>query len=151
MDTEHVHIDKQTPESYHALVAVATAVSKSARAAGLPRSLTELVNVRVSQINGCPSCLDVHHDRAVAAGVTEKQLATLSVWRDTELFDAREQAALRLAEITTTLPDHDTADREYARAREVLTDDELSAVIWVATAINAFNRVSILSRHPVRP
>lgn len=151
MDTEHVHIDKQTPESYHALVAVATAVSKSARAAGLPRSLTELVNVRVSQINGCPSCLDVHHDRAVAAGVTEKQLATLSVWRDTELFDAREQAALRLAEITTTLPDHDTADREYARAREVLTDDELSAVIWVATAINAFNRVSILSRHPVLP
>ncbi|HYO01848.1 MAG TPA: carboxymuconolactone decarboxylase family protein [Mycobacterium sp.] len=151
MDTEHVHIDKQTPESYHALVAVATAVSKSARAAGLPRSLTELVNVRVSQINGCPSCLDVHHDRAVAAGVTEKRLATLSVWRDTELFDAREQAALRLAEITTTLPDHDTADREYARAREVLTDDELSAVIWVATAINAFNRVSILSRHPVRP
>ncbi len=151
MDSEHVHIDKQTPESYHALVAVATAVSKSARAAGLPRSLTELVNVRVSQINGCPSCLDVHHDRAVAAGVTEKQLATLSVWRDAELFDAREQAALRLAEITTTLPDHDTADREYARARKVLTDDELSAVIWVATAINAFNRVSILSRHPVRP
>ncbi|KAA0098836.1 carboxymuconolactone decarboxylase family protein [Mycolicibacterium sp. P1-18] len=151
MDTQHVHIDKQTPDAYRAMVAVATAVTKSAREVGLSRSLTELVNVRVSQINGCPSCLEVHHARAVAAGVTDKQLATLSVWRDTELFDDREQAALRLAEITTTLPDHDTAEREYARAREVLTDDELSAVIWVATAINAFNRVSILSRHPVRP
>ena len=62
-----------------------------------------------------------------------------------------DRAALRLAEITTTLPDHDTAEREYARAREDLTDDELSSVVWVATAINAFNRVSILSRHPVRP
>jgi alkylhydroperoxidase family enzyme len=75
----------------------------------------------------------------------------VSQWRETELFDEREQAALRLAEITTTLPDHDTAEREYARARGVLTEDELSAVVWVAIAINAFNRVSILSRHPVKP
>jgi alkylhydroperoxidase family enzyme len=67
------------------------------------------------------------------------------------LFDEHQQAALRLAEITTTLPHHDTAEREYARARKIFTDDELSAVIWVATAINAFNRVSILSRHPVKP
>jgi hypothetical protein len=53
--------------------------------------------------------------------------------------------------ITTSLPDHDTSEREYARDRAVLTDDEVSAVIWIAIAINAFNRVSILSRHPVRP
>ena len=151
MDTEHIHIDKQSPEAYQALVGVSTAVARTAHNAGLPRTLVELVNVRVSQINGCPSCLEVHNRRAVAAGVTDKQLATLSVWRDTELFDEHQQAALRLAEITTTLPDHDTAEREYARARKVFTDDELSAVIWVATAINAFNRVSILSRHPVKP
>ncbi len=151
MDTEHLHIDKQSPEAYSSLVAVSTAVAETAKKAGLSRRLVEMVNVRVSQINGCPSCLEVHHRRADTAGVTDKQLATLSVWRDTELFDAREQAALRLAEITTTLPDHDTAEREYTRARKVLDDDELSAVIWVATAINAFNRVSILSRHPVRP
>lgn len=151
MDTDHVHIDKQTPKAYKSLVAVSTAVAGTAKDAGLPRSLIELVNVRVSQLNGCPSCLDIHHRRAVEAGVTDKQLAILSAWRDTELFDDREQAALRLAEITTTLPDQDTADREYSRARTVLTDDELSAVIWVATAINAFNRVSILSRHTVKP
>lgn len=151
MDTEHVHIDKQSPDAYKSLVGVSTAIVGTAKDAGLSRTLVELINVRVSQINGCPSCLEVHHRKAVTVGVTDKQLATLSVWRDTELFDEREQAALRLAEITTTLPDHDTADREYARARKILTDDELSAVIWVATTINAFNRVSILSRHPVRP
>ncbi|TFV61561.1 carboxymuconolactone decarboxylase family protein [Mycobacterium sp. PS03-16] len=151
MDSRHVHIDKQSPAAYKALIGVSTSVTTLARESGLPRTLVELVNVRVSQLNGCPSCLDVHHRRADEAGVTAKQLATLSVWRDTELFDEREQAALRLAEITTTLPDHDTAEREYARAREVLNEDEVSAVIWVATAINAFNRVSILSRHTVRP
>ena len=122
--------------------------SAAAKEAALPRTLVELVNVRVSQINGCPTCLEVHHRRAVAAGVTDKQLATLPVWRDTELFDEREQAALRLAEITTTLPDHDTAERESALARAVLTDDELSAVIWGAITINAFNRVSILEQAP---
>jgi AhpD family alkylhydroperoxidase len=151
VETQHIHIDKQSPAAYKAMVGVSTAVIATAKDAGLPRNLVELVNVRCSQINGCPSCLEVHYAKAEAAGVTTKQLATLSVWRDTDLFDEREQAALRLAEITTTLPDHDTAEREYGRARTALTDDELSAVIWVATAINAFNRVSILSRHPVRP
>ncbi|MET0475214.1 MAG: carboxymuconolactone decarboxylase family protein [Mycobacterium sp.] len=151
MDTEHLHIDKHSPAAYASLVGLSTAVMTTAKEAGLSRELVELVNVRVSQINGCPSCLEVHHRRAATAGVTDKQLATLQVWRDTELFDEREQAALRLAELTTTLPDHDTAEREYSRARKVLTDDELSAIIWVATTINAFNRVSILSRHPVRP
>jgi AhpD family alkylhydroperoxidase len=148
---EHLDIAKQTPSAYQSLVAVSTTIGAVARDAALSRRLVELINVRVSQLNGCPSCLEVHHRRAVAAGVTDKQLATLSVWRDVELFDEREQAALRLAEITTTLPDHDTAEREYARARAVLTDDELSAVIWVAITINAFNRVSILSRHTVKP
>ena len=151
MDTEHLHIDQQTPAVYASLVGVSKAVASAATDAGLSRRLVELINVRVSQLNGCPSCLEVHHRRAVTAGVTDKQLATLSVWRDTELFDERERAALRLAEITTSLPDHDTAEREYARARKALTDDELSAVVWVAIAIGAFNRVSILSRHPVKP
>ena len=151
MPAEHLHIDKQSPSAYQSLVGVSTAVAATAKESALPRTVVELVNVRVSQINGCPTCLGVHHRRALAAGVTDKQLATLPVWRDTELFDDREQAALRLAEITTTLPDHDTAEREYARARAVLTDEELSAVIWVAIAINAFNRVSILSRHTVKP
>lgn len=151
METEHIHIDKQSPAAYRALIGVATAVSDTAAHAGLSRALVELVNVRVSQLNGCPSCLEIHTRKAIAAGVTDKQLATLPAWRGTELFDERERAALRLAEITTTLPDHDTAEREYARARKILGDDELSAIVWVATAINAFNRVSILSRHTVRP
>jgi AhpD family alkylhydroperoxidase len=151
VETQHVHIDKQSPIAYKALLGVSSTVTTVAKEAGLDRSLVELVNVRVSQINGCPSCLELHHRRAETAGVSAKQLATVSVWRDTELFDERERAALRLAEIATTLPDHDTAEREYARARAVLTDDEVSAVVWVATTINAFNRVSILSRHTVRP
>ena len=151
MEIQHVHVDKQSPAVYKAMIGVATSATALARDAGLTRGLVELINVRVSQISGCATCLDVHVRKADAAGVTSRQLATLSQWRETDLFDDRERAALRLAEITATLPDHDTAEREYARARAVLTDDEVSAVVWVAIAIGAFNRVSILSRHPVRP
>lgn len=149
--TAHVLIDKQSPQAYKAMVGVSLAVAAEAKEAGLSRAVVELINIRVSQINGCPSCLEIHYRRAENAGVSAKKIATLSVWRDTDLFDDRERAALRLAEITTTLPEHDAAEREYARARATLTDDEISAVIWVATAMNSFNRISILSRHPVRP
>ncbi len=150
MTGSHIFIDKQTPEAYRALGGVATSVSAAAHDADLPRILVELINLRVSQINGCAFCLELHSRRAIAAGETVQRIATLPAWRDTELFDATERAALRLAEICTELPAHDLQEVEYDRARATLTDDQISAVIWVAITINAFNRVSILSRHPVR-
>ncbi len=150
MTDSHVYVDKQSPDVYRALGGVASAVAVAAHDAGVPRILVELINLRVSQINGCAFCLELHSRRAIAAGETVARIATLPAWRDTELFDASERAALRLAEICTELPAHDVAEVDYARARETLTDDQISAVVWVSIAINAFNRVSILSRHPVR-
>lgn len=107
----HVHIDKQSPHAYRTLVAVATAVSKTAAEAGLSPALVELINTRVSLINGCPSCLEIHHRRAVKAGVTDKQLATLRAWRDTELFSERTgRAAARRDH-------HDAARPRHRRTR----------------------------------
>ncbi|MET8878530.1 N-acetyltransferase [Nocardia sp. NPDC004604] len=146
-----VFMDKQTPEAFRALNTVASTVRAAGAAAGLDRKLIELINVRVSQINGCAYCLDVHHRAAVAAGATDRELAVLPAWDRTELYTPQERAALALAELTTTLPDEATMDREYARAREHLSDDQVSAILWIATTIGAFNRVSILSKHPVRP
>ncbi len=120
MDTEHVHVDKQSPAAYKSLVGVSTADR------GRWRPRTRACPARSSSwsTSGCRSSTAARRAwrsttaRPSRQGVTDKQLATLSVWRDTELFDERERAALRLAEITTTLPDHDTADREYARAQK---------------------------------
>ncbi|MFD5325220.1 carboxymuconolactone decarboxylase family protein [Streptomyces sp. NPDC127092] len=145
-----IYLDKQNPAAYRALLATAETVRKTAAEAGLDRVLVELVNLRVSQLNGCASCLDVHTRAALRAGETTRRLGVLAAWRDTELFTARERAALALAEATTHPEQADAQDRAYAEARQVLSDDELSAVIWVAITINAFNRVSILSKHPVR-
>ncbi|KUJ68554.1 carboxymuconolactone decarboxylase [Streptomyces albus subsp. albus] len=145
-----VYLDKQSPAAYQALTKTADTVRAAAAEAGLDRVLVELVNLRVSQLNGCAYCLDVHTRAALRAGETTRRLGVLAAWRDTELFTAQERAALALAEATTHPSDALAQERAYAAAREVLDDDELSAVIWVAITINAFNRVSILSRHPVR-
>ncbi|GHA90183.1 carboxymuconolactone decarboxylase family protein [Streptomyces termitum] len=147
---QRIYLDKQSPDAYRALVRTAEAVRTTASEAGLDRILVELVNLRVSQLNGCASCLDVHTRAALRAGETTRRLGVLAAWRDTELFTPRERAALALAEATTHPSDAGAQERAYAEAREVLDDDALSAVIWVAIAINAFNRVSILSKHPVR-
>ncbi|MFE1953968.1 carboxymuconolactone decarboxylase family protein [Streptomyces sp. NPDC059524] len=146
-----VFVDKQSPKAYHALVQTSDAVRTTAADAGLDRILVELVNLRVSQINGCAYCLHVHTRAALRAGETTQRLGVLAAWRDTEVFTERERAALALAEATTTPADGAAQDAAYAQARAVFTDDELSAVVWVAITINAFNRVSILSKHPVRP
>ncbi|GAA2313650.1 carboxymuconolactone decarboxylase family protein [Streptomyces kunmingensis] len=145
-----VYIDKQSPKAYHALVQTSEAVRATAADAGLDRQLVELVNLRVSQINKCAFCLDVHTRAALRAGESTQRLDTLAAWRDTELFTERERAALALAEATTVPADDAAQESAYAAARRVLGDDEISAVIWVALTINAFNRVSILSKHPVR-
>ncbi|MCX4912972.1 carboxymuconolactone decarboxylase family protein [Streptomyces sp. NBC_00687] len=146
-----VFVDKQSPKAYHALVETSEAVRAVAAEAGLDRVLVELVNLRVSQINGCAFCLDVHTRAALRAGDSARRLGVLAAWRETELFTDRERAALALAEATTEPTNGGAQDTAYAAARRVLSDDEISAVIWVAITINAFNRVSVLSRHPVRP
>lgn len=146
-----VLIDKQSPEVYRAMIEVARAVRKAAQDAGLDRTLVELVNIRVSQINGCAYCLHVHVRDALRAGETAQRLAVLPAWRDTTLFSPREQAALTLAESLTALPDARTQDQDYADARAHLSPEELSVVSWIAISMNAFNRVSVVSRHRVLP
>ncbi|MFG3206690.1 carboxymuconolactone decarboxylase family protein [Streptomyces sp. NPDC048192] len=145
-----VFVDKQSPRAYQALTRTAEDVRAVAADAGLDRRLVELINLRVSQINGCAYCLNVHTRAALRAGESTQRLGVLPAWRDTELFSARERAALALAEATTNPADIVGQQDAYDAARQALTDDEISAVVWVAITINAFNRVSIMSKHPVR-
>src|SRR5690606_33928650 len=110
----------------------------------------ELLNVRVSQINECAFCLNLHRRLAIEAGEEDRRLVVLPAWRETELFSDEERAALGLVESITQLPSD--LDRTYAEdvARAVLGDAAYSAVAWIAITMNTFNRISITSHHPVR-
>jgi AhpD family alkylhydroperoxidase len=148
--TQHIFLDKQHPVVWRALNGLGLKVREAAEAAGIDRRTIELLYVRTSQINGCAYCLDMHVGDAVKAGETAQRLAVLPAWRDTALFTGKERAALALTESITELPDHRTREHEEAYARQHLSADEFSAVSWLAITVNAFNRVSIISHHPVR-
>ena len=145
-----IFIDKQSPKAFHALVQNSEAVSATAAEAGLERTTVELINLRVSQLNGCAYCLDLHTRKALRAGESPQRLGVLAAWRNAEVFTPVERAALGLAEATTDPTNNDAQTSAYEAAREALSEDQISAAIWVAITIGAFNRVSIMSGHPVR-
>jgi AhpD family alkylhydroperoxidase len=149
MSAERPYIDKEHPEVYRAMVKAAAASRAAANAAGLGDDLIEMINIRVSQINGCPTCLSIHLPRARRAGVEQSTLDVLSAWREVALFTDEQRAAFELAESLTVIDP--TVDRQAVNARAAahLTTAQISAVEWTATLINAFNRISIASGHPV--
>ncbi len=148
--TLHIFLDKQHPAVWRALNGLGLKVREAAEDAGISRKTIELLYVRTSQINGCAYCLDMHVADAVKAGETPQRLAVLPAWRETALFTAKERAALALTESITDIPDLPIREHAEGYAREHLSVEEFSAVSWLAITINAFNRVSITSHHPVR-
>lgn len=145
------YLDKSDPASWKAVGGLSAAAMTAAQDAGLDDQLVELVNLRVSQLNGCAYCLDVHTRRATAAGLEAQRLGLLAAWEDADVYTARERAALRLAETVTRLPDGEDRDAAMLLTHADLTDAQFSAVQWLAITMNVTNRISVLSHHPVRP
>lgn len=110
---------------------------------GLEHSLLELVKTRVSQINGCAYCLDMHTKDARAAGETEQRLYLLSAWRETRFFSPRERAALAWAEAVTQLGGHGVPDAVYDEARAQFDEKALVDLTLAIVAINGWNRLAI--------
>ncbi|WP_394216646.1 carboxymuconolactone decarboxylase family protein [Brachybacterium vulturis] len=144
------YLDKAHPEVYRAMLQAATASRKASREAGLSDGLLELVNIRVSQINGCRACLSIHVPAARTSGVDQLKIDVLPAWREAEVFDELERSALLLAESLTVIDPAMDRHEIARRAGEHLTAEQISAVEWGATLINAFNRISLASDHPVR-
>lgn len=145
------YLDKAFPEVWKAASAYSEAVSTAATQAGLTLVESEFIKVRASQLNACAFCLDLHAREARGAGITQQKLDLLPAWRESDLYGEREKAVLAIVEATTRLPLGEESTADLAAARAVLGDEVFAAAEWVALTINAFNRISILSDHPVRP
>lgn len=140
-------LDRAQREVYKQLVRTAVSSREASGEAGLEESLLELVNVRVSQLNGCAACLATHVPAARKAGVSQDRLDLLPAWREIDAFGDPERAALRLAETLTRLDDAEERAAAIAAAADHFSDEQLSALEWTIVLINAFNRVSIASHH----
>jgi AhpD family alkylhydroperoxidase len=115
---------------------------------GLEAPLLELIKIRASQINGCGFCLDMHTKDARAAGESEQRLYTLSAWRETPFFSARERAALAWTEAVTRIADQPDDDALYAELGRHFSEKEIVDLTLAIVAINGWNRLALPFRTP---
>jgi AhpD family alkylhydroperoxidase len=133
------------PDAYKAMLALSQAVEKT----GLPPQLIDLVNYRVSQLNGCAFCLDMHSKDLRARGETEQRLYMINAWREVpHLYSNRERAALTWAEAVTRLEDQQVPDAVYDMASQEFSETELAQLTLAIVAINGWNRFNVAFHTP---
>ncbi|MER5862244.1 carboxymuconolactone decarboxylase family protein [Kitasatospora sp. NPDC002040] len=116
----------------------------------LPNATQELVALRVSQINGCAACIDMHTKEADAAGETAVRLHLVAAWREATVFTEPERAALELAEQGTRLADAagGVGDEVWERAAKHYDEEQLGALVVLIAFMNLANRMNVITRQP---
>jgi AhpD family alkylhydroperoxidase len=137
-----IHIASASPEAYKAV----TQLERYIRQSGLEESLLHLIRVRVSQINHCAFCIDMHWKDARAAGVTEERLYMLDAWREATVYSPRERAALAVAEAVTHISVEGLPDPIYEQARKHFEERDLENLVLAVSTINVWNRLGISFR-----
>ena len=116
---------------------------------GLAKSLVDLVYLRVSQINGCAYCIDMHSRELSRDGMAWEKLVLVQVWREAGgLFDDRERAALAWAETVTRVAETGVPQTDFDAAADVFEDKELADLTVAIGLMNAYNRLAISFRRP---
>ncbi|RIV89728.1 carboxymuconolactone decarboxylase family protein [Aurantiacibacter xanthus] len=142
-----IDYEKVAPAGYKALGGVYSYVSQS----DLDEVLVDLVYLRVSQINGCAYCLDLHTRDLVRHGVAPEKLALVQVWDEAgPVFTERERAALRWAETVTLVAQTAIPDSDFQAVAAVFTEKEIADLTIAIGIMNAFNRLSVGFRRPPR-
>ncbi|MEX6688126.1 carboxymuconolactone decarboxylase family protein [Danxiaibacter flavus] len=112
----------------------------------IEKPLLNLMYFRVSQINGCAFCLDMHSKDLRAEGESEQRLYLMDAWRETPFYTDRERAAFAWAEAVTKIKDGNVPDEVYQQATQQFTDEEMVELTMAVIAINSYNRINIAFR-----
>lgn len=108
---------------------------------GLDHKLLELIYMRVSQINSCAYCLDMHYKKAIHAGETPLRLLSVTAWRETDYYTPRECAALAFAEALTRMPAEENSDHIHDELNKHFSKDEVANLTMAVVQINSWNRL----------
>jgi AhpD family alkylhydroperoxidase len=134
------------PKAYQAMAAVGATTAGSS----LGPILIELVKTRVSQLNGCAFCVDMHVRDLRKHGERWQRINSLVTWREASLYSERERAALNWAETLTRLVDHHgNRDADFEQLQGQLSDQEIVELCWTIAQINAWNRMAVGMHAPV--
>ena len=141
--TQRMDYNAATPAGVKALGGVYRHIMQS----GLPKTLVDLVYLRVSQINGCAYCIDMHSRDLLKAGLPVEHLVLVPVWREAgSIFDEQERAALAWAEVVTRLGDRGVPDSAFEAAAAVFGGKQLADLTIAIGLMSAYNRMAISFR-----
>ncbi|HEV2264113.1 MAG TPA: carboxymuconolactone decarboxylase family protein [Stellaceae bacterium] len=119
------------------------AVHKLMRGSSIEATLVDLIYLRVSQLNGCAYCVDLHTHDLLAAGEKPQKLYNMTVWYEAPFFSPRERAALAWAEALTRLPIEHPSAALHEETRRAFTDKEFADLTFVIATMNAYNRLGV--------
>jgi AhpD family alkylhydroperoxidase len=147
MQARMTHPVKVLPDAMKALLAL----SKAAQSGTVPETTHKLIHLRVSQINGCSVCVDMHARELKESGEKDERIWGVGAWRESPYFSDAERAALALAESVTRLADVPDAvpDAVWDDAADHYDEKELSSLLLSIAAINVWNRLNAATRQPV--
>jgi AhpD family alkylhydroperoxidase len=140
--SQRFNLAKVAPDGYKAFGALYQYIE----ACGLGRKLVDLVFLRVSQINGCAYCVDLHWRDLLKEGEDPRKINSLVTWHEAPFFSARERAALTWTESLTKIAQTGAPDADYAAVKAEFSDKEIGDLTIVIALMNAMNRVGISSR-----
>lgn len=131
-----------SPELMSGFRAVKVALEKSV----VDQNLIELVYLRVSQINGCAYCLNLHTNSLLKAGETQRRISEVAGWRVSGQFSKKEQAALNWAEQLTLISTSHADDESFELLKNYFNDTEISDLTFAISLMNGMNRLAISMR-----
>lgn len=140
MHEERLNVGKVDPKAYRAVLAG----ERYVRGSSLEGSLVELVKIRVSQINHCAFCLDMHLRDAREMGEDQRRLDVLAAWWEApSLYTPREQAALALSEVVTLISQEGVPEKVWQDAAEQFSEQQLVELLMAINVINVWNRLAV--------
>ncbi|WP_423129308.1 carboxymuconolactone decarboxylase family protein [Gaoshiqia sp. Z1-71] len=141
---QRINAFEKSPRAVKAMYGLGVYLAKSP----VEKMLLDLVYFRVSQINGCAYCLDMHSKDLRALGESEQRLYMMDAWREAPFYSQRERAALAWAEAVTLVTDGHVPDEVYEQASEQFSEEELIDLTMAVITINSYNRINIAFRTP---
>lgn len=136
---------QHAPASLKAMLDLSTTVKKSS----LGERLVELVLLRVSQINGCGVCVDMHWRALIKSDAQPRHLNALPGWREAPFFSERERAALQWAEAVNAIPHSQPSDEDFATLKQHFSDNEITELSYALVAIRGWNMLNVSLRNPI--
>jgi AhpD family alkylhydroperoxidase len=141
IEQPRMNLAEMTPDAFRHLLAIDGLISKN-----LDHTLSHLVKIRASQINGCAFCLAMHTDAALKEGERPERLFALPAWRESPLFEKRERSALAWLEEITLIADHGASAETYEDLGHNFSQEEIGWLTMLSALINCANRLAIASR-----